>query len=130
MSGVAMAADRAALESNVRRFYVYRFLVNMQLWLPIWVLYLQEERGLTLAQITGLDVPIIVSAGITLATAGIVLRFHEPPREDRERPHPFRALRSAVALSWGHAPLRYLLLFSAALTAASFAPVVFVQPFL
>src|SRR5712692_9070433 len=57
MSGVVMAADRAALEANVRRCYVYRFLVNMQLWLPIWVLYLQEERGLTLAQITALDAP-------------------------------------------------------------------------
>src|SRR5947209_5463501 len=57
MSGVTVAADEAALQANVRRFYVYRFLYNLNLWLPIWVLYLQQERGLTLSQVTALDAP-------------------------------------------------------------------------
>ncbi|HLZ71197.1 MAG TPA: MFS transporter [Dehalococcoidia bacterium] len=45
------------LRANLRRFYVYRFLSNLLLWLPIWVLYLQRERGLSLSQITALDAP-------------------------------------------------------------------------
>lgn len=49
--------DRRRLEGNIRRFYVYSFLFNMQLWIPTWILYLQRERGLTLAQITALDAP-------------------------------------------------------------------------
>lgn len=49
------AAQR--LGANLRRFYAYRFLANLLLWLPIWVLYLQRERGLSLAQITALDAP-------------------------------------------------------------------------
>ncbi|HZU76596.1 MAG TPA: hypothetical protein VFA70_07515, partial [Dehalococcoidia bacterium] len=45
------------IDANVRRLYLYCFLVNLQLWLPTWVLYLQRERGLSLGQITALDAP-------------------------------------------------------------------------
>ena len=51
------AATRRAYAANVRRFYVYRFLGELQFWAPIWVLYLQQERGFSLAQVTLLDVP-------------------------------------------------------------------------
>jgi MFS family permease len=50
-------SERARLEANVRWFYVYRFLANLTLWLPIWILYLQRQRGLTLGQISALDAP-------------------------------------------------------------------------
>lgn len=50
-------SERARLEANVRWFYLYRFLANLTLWLPIWVLYLQRERGLSLGQISALDAP-------------------------------------------------------------------------
>jgi len=58
MTGPApdLAAQRA-YSRNVSLFYVYRFLHNLQLWVSIWVLYLQHERGLTLTQITLMDVP-------------------------------------------------------------------------
>jgi len=57
-TAAAHAASAATgLDANVRRFYAYRFLANLLLWLPIWVLYLQRERGLSLSQITALDAP-------------------------------------------------------------------------
>lgn len=51
------AATRRAYAANVRRFYLYKFLSNLQLWFPIWVLYLTRERGLSLTQVTALDAP-------------------------------------------------------------------------
>lgn len=47
-----MPADAAALyRPNINRFYAYRLLSSFQLWVPIWVLYLQRDRGLSLSQI-------------------------------------------------------------------------------
>jgi MFS family permease len=48
-------ADRRAYEANLRRAYLYQFFMNFQFWWPIWVVYLQDERGLSLTQITALD---------------------------------------------------------------------------
>jgi MFS family permease len=50
-------AARRAYAANIRRFYLYKFLNNLFLWLPIWVLYLQETRGLSLTQVTILEAP-------------------------------------------------------------------------
>jgi MFS family permease len=47
----------ADFKTNLRWFYAFRFLASLQLWLPIWVLYLQRDRGLTIGQITALDAP-------------------------------------------------------------------------
>src|SRR3990172_4131236 len=58
MGGAGLDADaRRALERNVIQFYLFHFLLNFQLWWPIWVIYLTEERGLSLGQVTLLDVP-------------------------------------------------------------------------
>ena len=65
-----------ALEANVWKSYLYRFLMNFQLWWPIWVIYLQKERGLSLTQITLLDTPfflLIVLAEVP--TGAIADRF-------------------------------------------------------
>lgn len=32
--------EEMALEGNIWKSYVYRFLMNFQLWWPIWVIYL------------------------------------------------------------------------------------------
>lgn len=42
---------------NISRYYGYQFAANLALWSPIWVLYLQQERGLSLTLITALDAP-------------------------------------------------------------------------
>src|SRR5579883_2689737 len=70
------AGARAGLEANLRRFYAYRFLANLLLWLPIWVLYLQRERGLSLAQITALDAPFwLISLLAQVPTGAFADRF-------------------------------------------------------
>ena len=42
--------DVARLASAVPRYYAYNFFISLQLWISIWVVYLQEERGLSLTQ--------------------------------------------------------------------------------
>ncbi|MXZ89699.1 MAG: MFS transporter [Dehalococcoidia bacterium] len=55
---VTVSADEArALQANVWKFYLFRFFVDFQLWLPIWAVYLTDERGLALWQIGVFDGP-------------------------------------------------------------------------
>jgi MFS family permease len=49
------------LEANVRKYYLFHLFLNLQLWFPIWVIYLTEKRGLTLGQVTLIDVPFWAS---------------------------------------------------------------------
>lgn len=49
------------MHANVRRYYLFNFFLNFQLWWPIWIIYLKEERGLTQAQVTLIDVPFWLS---------------------------------------------------------------------
>jgi len=49
--------DARSLQANVWRYYLFRFFIDFQLWLPIWVVYLTDERGLSLWQIGALDAP-------------------------------------------------------------------------
>lgn len=57
MAAELTPAARRAYAANIRRFYLYKFLNNLHLWLPIWVLYLQQTRGLSLTQVTLLEAP-------------------------------------------------------------------------
>ncbi|MCC6383268.1 MAG: MFS transporter [Dehalococcoidia bacterium] len=43
------------MRANIWKFALFRFLVNFQLWLPIWVVYLTDYRGLSLTEVTVLD---------------------------------------------------------------------------
>lgn len=52
--------NEMAFESNVRKSYLYRFLMELQLWLPIWVVYLHQHRGFSLTQINLLDTPFFL----------------------------------------------------------------------
>jgi predicted MFS family arabinose efflux permease len=49
------------MQANVRKYYIYNFFLNLQLWWPIWVIYLKEERGLSQAQVTLIDIPFWLS---------------------------------------------------------------------
>tara|TARA_Y100000588_G_C14253186_1_gene924339 strand:+ start:1079 stop:2344 length:1266 start_codon:yes stop_codon:yes gene_type:complete len=49
--------DARAFQANIWRFYLFRFFVDFQLWLPIWFVYLLDERGISLKFATLLDVP-------------------------------------------------------------------------
>ncbi len=60
MELLASIRDEMAFEGNIWKSYVYRFLMRFELWLPIWVIYLQKERGFSLTQITLLDIPFFL----------------------------------------------------------------------
>ena len=55
-------AERRRYERNIPLFYAFQLACNLALWSSIWVLYLQEMRGLSLTQITALDAPFWVIA--------------------------------------------------------------------
>jgi MFS family permease len=68
--------EELAFEANVRKSYLYRFLMEFQLWWPIWVIYLQRERGFSLTQITLLDVPFLLLVVLAeVPTGAIADRF-------------------------------------------------------
>jgi MFS family permease len=248
MDLLSRVRDEMAFEGNIWKSYVYRFLMEFQLWLPIWVLYLQQTRGLTLTQISVLDTPfwllivfaevptgavadrfgrktslalgalmfavaifvfgiadsyaiilisysawalavtfqsgadaalmydslkqagregefqkitgrlwavrtlaallalligapiasatslafpVVVSAAIALAAVPIALSMHEP-RHDRDDPQEnyFTMVREGMRDAWRRPALRYVIMFSGVLNAATFAPMIFVQPYL
>jgi MFS family permease len=237
-----------AFEGNIWKSYLYRFLMRCELWLPIWVVYLQKQRGLSLTQITLLDipffllvvaaevptgavadrfgrrislilgslmiaiaffifgiadnyiiilvswtawgfgqtfqsgadaailydslkqigreddfqkingrmwaltsfaallailigapiaaatsftVPIFLSVGIALAAIPVAFSMHEPRAEhDESRDRYFQTLFAGVRTAWDQPTLRYVILFSGLMTAFTFSPMVFQQPFL
>ena len=49
------------IQANIGKYYVFHFFLNFQLWLPIWIIYLTEERGLSLGQVTLIDIPFWAS---------------------------------------------------------------------
>jgi MFS family permease len=68
------------LQANVRKYYLFHLFLNLQLWWPIWIIYLTEERGLSLAQVTLIDVPFWLCI-ILLQVPGAALadRFGRKP---------------------------------------------------
>ena len=47
--------DRKAYERNIWKSYAFTFLQSFQLWWPIWVFYLTDERGFSLTQVSVLE---------------------------------------------------------------------------
>ena len=45
------------MQANVWKYYAFHLFLNLQLWFPIWIIYLTKVRGLTLAQVTIIDIP-------------------------------------------------------------------------
>ncbi|MDE3096130.1 MAG: MFS transporter [Chloroflexota bacterium] len=240
--------DELAFAGNIRKSYLYRFLMNFQLWWPIWVIYLLKERGLSYTQITLLDTPffilivlaevptgavadrfgrktslmlastlfavavfvfgiaqnylvilvsytawglaqtfqsgadaailydslkqigreddfqringrlwavtsfavliamligapiasatslsfpIVLSAAIGLAAVPVAASMHEPRHQrDPDEENYFRTVTRGIREAWHTPPLRYIILFSGILFMATFAPLIFLQPFL
>lgn len=76
MDLLARVRDEMAYEGNIRKSYIYRFLMEFQLWWPIWVVYLQVKRGLSLTQITLLDTPFLLLIVLAeVPTGAIADRF-------------------------------------------------------
>jgi MFS family permease len=77
MDVVALSdADRRAYAANIWKFTLFRFLVNFQLWMPIWVIYLTDQRGLSLTQVTVLDIAFwLFLVAMEVPTGAIADRF-------------------------------------------------------
>lgn len=72
MDLLSRVRDEIAFEGNVRKVYLYRFLMQFQLWWPIWVVYLQIERGFSLTQITFLETPFLLFVVLAEIPTGTV----------------------------------------------------------
>ena len=65
-------AEKKKWSNNIWRFGIFRFFVDFQLWIPIWVIYLNETRGFSITEITFLDVLLMVILVILEVPTGIV----------------------------------------------------------
>lgn len=94
MPGEGLPSGQPNVGANVWKYYLFHFFLNFQLWWPIWIIYLTEKRGLTLGQVTLIDVPFWLSM--------IVLQVPAAAMADR----------------WGRKPALILsgMLFAAAIT--------------
>jgi len=67
-----MPPSRTALERNIRLFYVLRLLRYLQVWLPVWVVYLTVEQGFSLTQVTTADGLYFVGVTVLEVPTGAV----------------------------------------------------------
>lgn len=59
-------------EGNVPKFIIFSALSEFLLVVPIWVIFLQEERGLTLTEVTFVDVAFWLTTALAELPTGIV----------------------------------------------------------
>ena len=59
-------------EGNVPKYFIYGALNNFMLFFPVWVIFLQDVRGLTLAEVTFVDVAFWLTTALAELPTGIV----------------------------------------------------------
>lgn len=69
---VVDAAHQRIAAANIRRFYEFRFVTHFQLWMPIWILYLNDARGISLAHILVLDALFEIMMLLAEVPTGVV----------------------------------------------------------
>ena len=117
MSASLSLAEKRAYEANIWKFYLQTFLLNFQLWYPIWIIYLQEERGLTLGQVTLVEVPHLLAVVVLQIPAAAIA-----DRWGRRTSLALGALLSAAGVTlFGLADTYLLILFSYLVWGAAFA---------
>src|SRR4026208_667157 len=104
--GRAMTKERDIMKntfaSNIPRYFVYTALkgFGFGLFLAVWVIYLQQQRGLSLSQAALIDVTFFVAAAFAEVPTGIVAdRFGRKTSLTAGA-----ALMSLGVLSWTVAP--------------------------
>jgi MFS family permease len=87
------ASEAAAYRANIWKFCLFRWLVNFQLWLPIWVIYLTDARDLSLKAVTALDAAFwILIVAMEVPTGAIADRW------GRKVSLSYGALANAIAI--------------------------------
>jgi len=59
-----------SIEGNIPKFYLHNFLYTFMLWMPIWVIYLQRDHGLSLTQVTFIDLAFWLTMALTEIPTG------------------------------------------------------------
>jgi MFS family permease len=117
VSSALTPSEVRAYKANIWKFYIQTFLLNLQLWYPIWIIYLQEERGLTLGQVTLVEVPHLLTV--------VVLQIPAAAMADRWGRRPTLALGALLSAAgvtlFGLADTYQLILFSYVIWGASYA---------
>ena len=70
--GQAMPPSPAALERNIRLFYALRLFRYLQVWIPVWVVYLTVEQGFSLTQVTTADAAFFIGITVLEVPTGAV----------------------------------------------------------
>ena len=87
--------------------------------------------GAPIAALTDFSPVIIFSAIVAAMATPIAFSMHEAKRDHEEAHDPyFQTLIKGLREVWDQPSLRYIILYAGILSAASFAPMVFQQPFL
>jgi MFS family permease len=58
--------------ANIPKFFVFRFVWEFVLFFPIWVIFLQEARGLSLTQVTLIDLAFWLTVALGEIPTGVV----------------------------------------------------------
>ena len=117
MSAALTPSEVRAYQANIWKFYVHTFLLNFQLWYPIWIIYLQEERGLSLGQVTLVEVPHLLSIVVLQIPAAAIA-----DRWGRRTSLALGALLTATGVTlFGLADTYLLILLSYLIWGAAFA---------
>lgn len=61
-----------SLEANLPKFFLFSAFYAFMLWLPIWVIYLQVDHGMSLTQVTIFDVAFWLTMAISEIPTGAV----------------------------------------------------------
>jgi len=68
------------VQANVWKYYAFHLFLNLQLWFPIWIIYLTRERGFTLAEVTLIDIPFwLCIILLQIPSAALADRFGRKP---------------------------------------------------
>ena len=87
--------------------------------------------GAPIAAATDLSIPVLLSAAIAAPAVLVALSFREPPLPEGEVRLPYgRLLRESARTAFRLPPVRAMLLVSSLVTALTFGPAIFMQPFL
>ncbi len=87
--------------------------------------------GAPIAAATDLSVPVLLSAAIAAPGVLVALSLHEPALPEGETPLAYgKLLRESVRTATRSPTVRFMLVLSALVSAVTFGPLIFMQPFL
>lgn len=67
-----MTSTQLLARRNVRLLYLFWFLREFQLWIPVWIVFLTEEGGFSLTQVTGAEGLFLVGVLLLEVPTGAV----------------------------------------------------------